>query len=389
MTKNLKARPKVLVLAPSLKFVGGVQNYTSTLIDALQVILGNDRVRMITVPGDPKLRDDGSLGLPFSLKLRFFFSAFAKAIIWSPDLMICAHVGLAPAAHVMSKLSGIPYWLVLYGIEVWGGLSAAKRTALRAAERYITITRFTLEATVARHGIKKNRAFILPPSLPKGLLPSLSRRHVDLGDPPRPIVLTVGRMAAAERYKGHDVMLEAWPLVLRRIPDAVYWIVGSGDDFQRLELRARELGIAKSVHFAGAVSAEELDVCYTSCRVFAMPARTDLDSTVPCGEGFGIVFLEAMAHGKPVVGPSVGAPAEFIRSGDHGLLVDPTDSTEIARALVELLEDPQRARRMGIAGREWVASEFSFERFSDRLRNGLQSWLSNQKRRNQKECASW
>jgi phosphatidylinositol alpha-1,6-mannosyltransferase len=96
-----------------------------------------------------------------------------------------------------------------------------------------------------------------------------------------------------------------------------------------------------------------------------------------------------MAHGKPVVGPSVGAPAEFIRSGDHGLLVDPTDQTEIARALVELLEDPQRARRMGIAGREWVASEFSFERFSDRLRNGLQSWPSNQKRRNQKECASW
>jgi phosphatidyl-myo-inositol dimannoside synthase len=178
-------------------------------------------------------------------------------------------------------------------------------------------------------------------------------------------------------------------LVLRRMPDAVYWIVGSGDDSERLELRVRELGIAESVRFAGAVSAEELDVCYNLCRVFAMPARTELGSAVPCGEGFGIVFLEAMAHGKPVIGPSMGAPAEFIRPGEHGLLVDPTDPTEIAQAVVELLEDPERAHRMGVAGREWVASEFSFEKFSDRLRKGLQSWPSNQQRRNQKECESW
>jgi phosphatidylinositol alpha-1,6-mannosyltransferase len=389
MTKSSKAKPKVLVLAPSLKSAGGVQNYTITLFDALQAILGNDRVRMIAVPGEPKLREDGRLVLPFSVKLRFFFLALTKGIAWSPDLMICAHVGLAPAAHLMSKVSRTPYWLVLYGIEVWGELSVAKRSALRAAERYLSITRFTLEATVARHGIDTPRAFILPPSLPKGPLRSPARSYIVSGDPSRPMVLTVGRMAAAERYKRHDVMIEAWPLVLRRMPDAVYWIVGSGDDSKRLELRVHELGIAESVHFAGAVSAEELDVCYTLCRVFAMPARTDLGSAVPCGEGFGIVFLEAMAHGKPVIGPSVGAPAEFIRSGEHGLLVDPTDPTEIAQAVVELLEDPERARRMGVAGREWVASEFSFERFSDRLRNGLQSWPSNQQRRNQKECESW
>jgi phosphatidyl-myo-inositol dimannoside synthase len=386
----MMAKPKVLVLAPSLKFVGGVQNYTKTLVDALQVILGNDRVRIVTVPRDPKLRSDGSLVLPFSVKLRFLFSTLATVITWSPDLMLCAHVGLAPAAHFMSKLSRIPYWIVLYGIEVWGELPAAKRSALQAAERYVTITRFTLEATIRRHGLNRTRtrALILPPSLPKKPLHSPGARQIASGDSPRPIVLTVGRMAAAERYKGHDVMLEAWPLVLRRVPDAVYWIVGSGDDCQRLKLRASELGITESVHFAGAVSSEELDVCYTLCSVFAMPARTELGSPVPRGEGFGIVFLEAMAHGKPVLGPSVGAPAEFIRSGEHGLLVDPTDSTKVAQALVELLEDPARALRMGAAAREWVVQEFSFERFSERLRNGLQSRPSNQERRKQKECES-
>jgi len=136
---------------------------------------------------------------------------------------------------------------------------------------------------------------------------------------------------------------------------------------------ARDLGIGDSVQFAGAVSPEELNVCYDRCCIFAMPARTDLDERAPRGEGFGIVFLEAMAHGKPVVGPRVGAPAEFIRSGEHGLLVDPVNPGEIAAALVELLEDPARARRMGAAGKEWVAREFSFDRFCERLRDALQT----------------
>ncbi len=103
-----------------------------------------------------------------------------------------------------------------------------------------------------------------------------------------------------------------------------------------------------------------------------MPAVTELNARASRGEGFGIVFLEAMAHGKPVVGPSRGAPAEFIRSGEHGLLVDPTDSREVANAIIELLGDPERARRMGDAGREWVSRKFSFDSFCERLRDALQ-----------------
>jgi phosphatidyl-myo-inositol dimannoside synthase len=372
MTEGLQTKRKVLVLAPSLKSVGGIQNYTTTLVEALQVILGSDRVRLVAVSGDPEAQADGSLALPRSVKLRFFASALTAAFSWSPDLMICAHVGLAPTARIIERFTGIPYWLVLYGIDVWGDLPPAKRSALQAAQRYVAITRFTLDATVARHGLHKYRELILPPTLPKGRPHSSEANHVPSRNSTRPMVLTVGRIAASERYKGHDVMLESWPSVLRRVPDAMYWIVGSGDDRSRLESRARELGISDSVHFTGAVSAEELDVCYDRCCIFAMPARTELDVRVPRGEGFGIVFLEAMAHGKPVVGPRVGAPAEFIRSGEHGFLVDPTDPREIAEALVELLEDTARARRMGDAGREWAAREFSFERFCERLRNALQ-----------------
>jgi phosphatidyl-myo-inositol dimannoside synthase len=138
----------------------------------------------------------------------------------------------------------------------------------------------------------------------------------------------------------------------------------------RLESKARELGIASSVRFTGAVSPEELAVCYHRCSVFAMPARTELDAREPRGEGFGIVYLEAMAHSKAVVGPRVWASAEY--GGEHGLLVDPANAVEVANALIELLKDPERARRMGEASRKFVTREFSFESFCKRLREGLQ-----------------
>lgn len=373
MTGGLQNRRKVLVLSPSLKAIGGVQNYTNTLLDALRDVLGNDRVRIVAVPEDAIPRRNGHAALGTSAKVRFLAAAVASAIFWRPDLVICAHVGVAPVGRLIRRLTGVSYWVVLYGIEVWGELSKAKRDALRGAARLVAITRFTLEATIRRHDLGGVSAVILPPTLPRRPHSLLKPAGGASEEPRRPMVLTVGRIAASERYKGHDVMLEAWPSVLHRVPDAEYWIVGDGDDRNRLELRARELGIAGSLRFAGSVSPEELAVCYDRCSVFAMPARTELDGIVPRGEGFGIVFLEAMAYGKPVVGPRTGAPAEFIRSGEHGLLVDPLNPVEVGDALVELLGDPARACRMGDAGKDWVAREFSFERFCERVRESLTS----------------
>ena len=362
---------KVLVLSPSLKGIGGVQNYINTFVDALREILGADRVRVVAVPEEARARDGRPPALRTSAKIRFLISAFAAAISWRPDLIICAHVGLAPVCSLIRKFSRTPYWVVLYGIEVWGDLSTAKRDALKGAARLASITQFTLDATVKRHSLGDISAVILPPTLPKQSTSSATTNPGPSPESQPPVVLTVGRLAASERYKGHDAILEAWPSIVSRVPDAVYWIVGEGDDRQRLESKARELGIAGTVRFLGSVSPQDLAVCYDRCRVFAMPALTDLNGPVPRGEGFGIVFLEAMARGKPVIGPLAGAPAEFIRSGEHGLLVDPESPAAVGGAIVELLSDPARARAMGIAARQWVDREFSFESFCGRLREAL------------------
>ena len=365
---------KILVLAPPMGAVGGIQNYTAALVRALGEIIGEKNVRMVAVPAEAAKRADGSAALGGVAKIRFLLAAMTNAVFWRPQLVVCAHVGISPVARLVQRLTGTPYWVVLHGIEVWGELAQAKVHALRAAQRLVANSRFTLNAASARYGLAGCESVFLAPTFsidePAGPAASLAKGGEDKSVP---LVLTVGRMAVSERYKGHDVMLDAWPAVLQEVPQARYIIVGDGDDRSRLEARAKKMGLEQSVIFKGGVSGAELQSCYDDCRVFALPARTELDPQSPRGEGFGIVFLEAMAHGKPVVGPNFGAPKEFIRDGEHGFLVDPASAAKLAQALIELLTQPERARRMGEAGRAWVQEEYSYVMFRERLRKLLQT----------------
>lgn len=353
---------KILVLAPPMGATGGIQNYTATLVKALGEIYGERNVRMVAVPAEAEKRGDGGSALGRGTKLRFLMSAMSAAVLWRPQLIWCAHVGVAPAAVMIRRVTGTPYFVMLHGIEVWGELAAPKVAALRGAKQLVAVSKFTAQTASERHKLRREEIAVLPPTFSvKGVSSKVETAEQT------PTVLTVARLAASERYKGHDVMLDAWPVVTREIPGAQYVIVGDGDDRARLESRVAQLGLSESVKFRGSLSGAELESCYDECRVFALPARTELDPRSPRGEGFGIVFLEAMAHGKPVVGPNLGAPAEFIHDGEHGSLVNPTSHEEVAQALVELLRNSERAHAMGRAGREWVNEQFSYEMFRARL----------------------
>jgi phosphatidylinositol alpha-1,6-mannosyltransferase len=178
-------------------------------------------------------------------------------------------------------------------------------------------------------------------------------------------------MKASERYKGHDVILRALPSLVTKIPELTYVVVGDGDDRCRLEGLAKDLGVGKHVVFTGEVSDSELAAIYRQSEVFVLPARTVIDGEDPKGEGLGIVFLEAMAFGKPVVGPNYGAPTELIRHGENGLLVDPEDPTSVRDALFDLLSHPDAAREMGEAGSSWVRGHYSYGSFREALRRLL------------------
>ena len=170
-------------------------------------------------------------------------------------------------------------------------------------------------------------------------------------------VLIVGRMAAQERYKGHDELIAIWRDVLAAVPHARLVIAGDGDDRARLETLAREQGLGDRVVFTGFISRDALDALYRQAALFAMPSR---------GEGFGLVYLEAMAHGLACVGSTHDAAGEIVIDGETGVLVG-DDPGALARAIVDLLRDPETRRRFGAAGRRQVEARFTFDHFRGRL----------------------
>jgi phosphatidylinositol alpha-1,6-mannosyltransferase len=245
-----------------------------------------------------------------------------------------------------------PYLLPLYGIEVWRPLSWDRRRALSRAAVRFAISRYTVE-----------RALPFCPDLagtpvvPLALEERPAEGAVDAGLLRRlgqGFLLIVGRMASGERYKGHEQLLEALP----HLPEARLVVAGDGDDRPRLAARAADLGLARRVTFTGFVSEATLFELYRRAAVFAMPSL---------GEGFGLVYLEAMRAGKPCLAARGSAAEEVVVDGETGLLVDQGEPGELIAALRKLLEGPEAARRMGEAGRRLWRSEFGADRFRARL----------------------
>jgi len=364
---------RVLVLTPPLGSAGGIQRYTLTLIRALEDLFSQHSVRCVTASGNRNKKGRFSVGV----KLRFGLQAITEVARWQPDLVICSHLGLGPVGWLVATLAERPYWIVVHGIEAWGSLTYEKRAALQQADRVVVVSAFSRELVVKRHRIDQQCISSLPCALDETLLgiegdlePASNSLHGYFADDRR-VLLTVARMAASERYKGHDVVLRALPPVLAQIPNLTYAIVGSGDDRARLERLAANLGLASHVVFTGEVNDAELAALYRRCEIFVLPARTVIEDNNPKGEGFGIVFLEAMAFGKPVIGPNCGAPVELIREGENGLRVDPEDPTSVSEALIKLLHNPGAAQQMGKAGSEWVRKHYSYGSFRERLRVAL------------------
>ncbi len=248
-----------------------------------------------------------------------------------------------------------PYMIAVYGIEVWRRLSPSRSRALRDAAVRLATSQSTL--TGAREA---NGDFGPAEVVPLCLEQRPAAGAVDaalLERAGRGYALVVGRMAATERYKGHDQLLQA----LQRLPGGPgprLVIAGDGDDRPRLAAMAAAMGLADRVLFTGFVSEATLAELYARAAVFVMPSR---------GEGFGLVYLEAMRAARPCIAAHGGAAAEIVVDGETGLLVDPLDPDAVAGALGRLLASPDLARSMGEAGRRRLDTLFTPERFRRRL----------------------
>ncbi|MDX6310117.1 MAG: phosphatidyl-myo-inositol dimannoside synthase [Nocardioidaceae bacterium] len=250
-----------------------------------------------------------------------------------------------------------------HGHEVWWAKVPGARALLRRIGREVDVLTYVsdfcgaeiakaLRPVDARAMVRMSPGVDLDVFRP-GLDGGPVRRSLGIGDAQQ-VVVAASRLVAR---KGHDVLLEAWPRVVARHPDAVLLVVGSGPARRRLARKARGLTVAGSVRFLAGVAWSDMPAVYAAGDVFAMPCRTRLRGLEP--EALGIVFLEAAACGLPVVvGASGGAPETAI-DGETGYVVDPRSTREVAARITSLLADPEQAKAMGLRGREWVRRAYS------------------------------
>lgn len=178
------------------------------------------------------------------------------------------------------------------------------------------------------------------------------------------VILTVARL---DEHKGHDLVIKSLPKVLEKIPNLLYLIVGGGPEKQRLGKLIGDLGLQEKVIFTGCVPCEDIPKYYRLCDVFVMPSR-ETKIRRHWFEGFGIVYLEANACGKPVIGGASGGISDVIIHGQTGLLVNPNDIKEISNAIQLLLTDEKYAALLGQRGRERAGRDFSWRKIARKIR---------------------
>jgi phosphatidylinositol alpha-1,6-mannosyltransferase len=295
-------------------------------------------------------------------------AAVKEALAYRPEVVISAHIVMSPGASMIRRILRIPVVQYFHGKEI-GVRPSLARFAARNADACIVVSRYTGELVANAGGMEENIHLIHPGvDLPEG------RRSESRAD--RPTVLTIARME--DRYKGHDVMVRAMSLVAARVPGAQWIVIGDGP------LRAAIGELASStdldpgaIRLLGAVSDHERDAWLDKAHVFAMPSRMPAGGYV--GEGFGIVYLEANAHGCPAIAGGVGGAVDAVVDGKTGLLVDAEDHIDVGNALVALLNDDERREEMGRAG-ELRAEEFAWPRTATRVAHLVQETVASSAR---------
>lgn len=269
------------------------------------------------------------------------------------DIIVCGHINLLPVAAVASWLQAAPLLLILHGIDAWTPHdSRLVRALLPQVDTFVTVSRYTKERFLEWAPLQAEQGRVVPDCIDLDTY-SPGPKRGDLLDryglSDRTILLTLGRLSSDEQYKGHDEVLEILPELTEEIPNIAYLVCGDGDDRSRLEAKAERLGVGNRTVFAGYVPEEEKEDHYRLADAFVMPGR---------GEGFGIVYLEALACGIPVVASSADASQEAVRDGKLGTVVDPGDYEDVKRGILTALSEHR-----GVPG---GLEYFSVERFRER-----------------------
>jgi glycosyltransferase involved in cell wall biosynthesis len=282
-----------------------------------------------------------------------FALALTRARATERARVVFTHVNLA----TLALDAALPYAVVAHGVEVWSPLPWHRRTALRRAAACWPVSNYTAGELERLHRVSSAR---VRPIL-NCLDPFWEPLRAHSGD--NRYALAVSRLDPADRAKGIDLVIRAFAAARSRLPPSfVLVVIGDGLDRPRLQRLVHEQRLSDRVRFESAVGDQALRQAYAACDLFVLPSTK---------EGFGLVYLEAMASARPVIAAAAGGAQEVVVHGETGIVVRPNDVQQISEALINLATDDRLRERLGSAGKLRVEHEFSFERYASTIATEL------------------
>lgn len=317
---------------------GGIARYNRDFLNALAASSVIDAITII-----PRLAPEPPGALPEKITQRapvfnpvaYSAGAARELLKEKPDVIFCGHIRMSPLAAALAQASRVPVWLQVHGVDAW---NQPPRLVKWGAERSVLVTsvsRYTKLRFGAWWNGDPSRVRVLPNTVgtqftPGPKPPALLERYQLHG---KRVILTVSRLGVHDRYKGIERIISRMPDICRLAPDAVYLVVGDGDDAGRLRQLAVSAGARDKVVFAGHVNEAELPDHFRVADVYAMPSTK---------EGFGIVFLEAARSGLPVIGGNEDGSVDALADGGIGRLIAPSSDDELVGAILDALNIRER-----------------------------------------------
>ena len=356
---------RIVAIFPDITGVGGVQESGRQMIHALEEIVSGldwsgSYLGLNDPPGDLTLEwVVPEIGLQGFGRNKFRFIAHTiRCSRNTGRIVIAEHPNLAIVAAVARLFnSQLKLIVVTHGVEIWNKLPVHRHRALLSADLVLATSKFNFRSLVDIQKIHPRKIRLVHwPLNPKLLKLADTKATLQLPSsfPRGRVILSVGRWSSLERYKGADELIKAFAKIVANFQDLSLVFVGGGDDLPRLKQLVVQFGAAASTYFLGNLSIEQLAACYANAEIFALPST---------GEGFGIVFLEAMAFGLPVIGVAAGGAADILQNDLNSLVIPSRDSAAVAQALDRLLNDAELRTRLGRGGTEIVRNKYGFEMF--------------------------
>lgn len=299
---------------------GGIAQFNRDFVHALAKARGVDRIEIL-----PRIAPDAANDLPPMAtqespvfgRIAYSWRALRRALNERPKVIFCGHVFMAVLAWALARAVGAQLVIMTHGIEVWHRLGPLTRKAIGAADLVLCASRDTRAWVLRAADIAPERVVVINNTVAEVYQPGDARAlRASLNAGTAKLILSVSRLDAGQRYKGQDRIIPLLPRLAADGVEAIYLIGGVGPDRARLEALAEEHRVAEKVRFLGHVPAELLPDYYRAVDLFAMPSS---------GEGFGIVFLEAMTSGTPTLGLAEGGAVDALADGALGACVAAED----------------------------------------------------------------